>query len=51
MEPGNLAETILNNSQKEIDYFRLEIDDLLIDLSASIAEVMGLKLILLKGMQ
>ena len=33
---GNLAETILNNSQKEID-------DLLIDLSASIAEVMGSK--------
>ena len=38
---GNLAETILNNSQKEIDYLGLEIDDLLIDLSASIAEVMG----------
>lgn len=40
---GNLAETILNNSQKEIDYLGLEIDDLLIDLSASIAEVMGSK--------
>lgn len=37
---GNLAETILNHSQKQIDYLGLEVDDLLIDLSASIAEVM-----------
>ena len=37
---GNLAETLLNNSQKQIDYLGIEIDDLLIDLSASIADVM-----------
>lgn len=40
---GNLAETILNHTQKNIDYLGLEIDDLLIDLSASIAEVMNSK--------
>ena len=38
---GNLAQTILNASQKELDYLGIEIDDLLIDLSASIADVMG----------
>lgn len=37
---GNLAQTILNHSQKELDYLGIEVDDLLIDLSASIAEVM-----------
>lgn len=37
---GNLAQTILNHSQKEIDYLGIEVDDLLIDLSASIADVM-----------
>lgn len=37
---GNLAQTILNHTQKDIDYLGIEIDDLLIDLSASIAEVM-----------
>ncbi|MGT2845938.1 class I SAM-dependent methyltransferase [Streptococcus massiliensis] len=37
---GNLAETILNHSKKKIDYLGLELDDLLIDLSASIADVM-----------
>ncbi|VTS12341.1 class I SAM-dependent methyltransferase [Streptococcus pseudoporcinus] len=37
---GNLAQTLLNNSLKKIDYLGLELDDLLIDLSASIAEVM-----------
>lgn len=36
---GNLAQTILNNSSKTIDYLGIEIDDLLIDLSASIAEI------------
>ncbi|MBM7636719.1 class I SAM-dependent methyltransferase [Streptococcus saliviloxodontae] len=40
---GNLAETILNNSAKTLDYMGIEVDDLLIDLSASIAEVMGSK--------
>lgn len=37
---GNLAQTLLNNTTKSIDYLGLELDDLLIDLSASIAEVM-----------
>ena len=36
---GNLAETLLNNSQKTLNYMGMEVDDLLIDLSASIAEV------------
>ncbi len=36
---GNLAQTILNASQKELDYLGIEVDDLLIDLSA-IADVM-----------
>ena len=40
---GNLAETLLNHTQKNMDYLGLEIDDLLIDLSASIAEVMNSK--------
>lgn len=38
---GNLAQTIINHSQKKLDYLGIEVDDLLIDLSASIAEVMG----------
>lgn len=38
---GNLAQTILNHSHKSIDYLGIELDDLLIDLSASIAEIMG----------
>ncbi|CAM4108163.1 adenine methyltransferase [Streptococcus penaeicida] len=38
---GNLAQTLLNNSRKKIDYLGIELDDLLIDLSASIAEVIG----------
>ncbi|MBF0818342.1 class I SAM-dependent methyltransferase [Streptococcus acidominimus] len=38
---GNLAQTILHHSQKDIDYLGIEVDDLLIDLSASIADVMG----------
>ncbi|WP_105096835.1 class I SAM-dependent methyltransferase [Streptococcus suis] len=37
---GNLAQTILNASQKELDYLGIEVDDLLIDLSASMADVM-----------
>lgn len=37
---GNLAQTLLNNSSKELDYMGIEVDDLLIDLSASIAEIM-----------
>ena len=38
---GNLAQTILNNSSKTIDYLGIEVDDLLIDLSASVSEVIG----------
>lgn len=38
---GNLAQTICNNASKTIDYMGIEIDDLLIDLSASIAEIIG----------
>ena len=37
---GMLAETLLNHSEKNLDYLGIEVDDLLIDLSASIAEVM-----------
>ena len=37
---GNLAQTILHHSQKQLDYLGVEVDDLLIDLSASMAEVM-----------
>lgn len=37
---GNLAQTLLNNTSKKLDYVGIELDDLLIDLSASIAEVM-----------
>ncbi|AUP32574.1 Adenine methyltransferase [Streptococcus agalactiae] len=38
---GNLAQTLLNNSSKELNYMGIEVDDLLIDLSASIAEIIG----------
>lgn len=37
---GNLAQTLVNNCQRSLDYLGLEIDDLLIDLAASMAEVM-----------
>ena len=37
---GNLAQTLMNNCQCSLDYLGLEIDDLLIDLAASMAEVM-----------
>ena len=37
---GNLAQTLMNNCQRSLDYLGLEIDDLLIDLAASMAEVM-----------
>ena len=37
---GNLAQTLMNNCQRSLDYLGLEMDDLLIDLAASIAEVM-----------
>ncbi|MFC3932316.1 class I SAM-dependent methyltransferase [Streptococcus dentapri] len=36
---GNLAQTLINNSNKELNYMGIEVDDLLIDLSASIADV------------
>ncbi|WP_165212375.1 class I SAM-dependent methyltransferase [Streptococcus tangpeifui] len=38
---GNLAQTLINNSSRQLDYMGLEVDDLLIDLSASIADVVG----------
>lgn len=38
---GNFAQTLLNNSSKELNYMGIEVDDLLIDLSASIAEIIG----------
>ncbi|MGT2829060.1 class I SAM-dependent methyltransferase [Streptococcus hillyeri] len=38
---GNLAHTLVTNSRKHLDYMGIELDDLLIDLSASIADVMG----------
>ncbi|MFK4959797.1 class I SAM-dependent methyltransferase [Lactococcus garvieae] len=38
---GNLAETLLIHMQKEVDYVGFEVDDLLLDLSASMSEVMG----------
>ena len=37
---GNLAQTLMNNCQRSLDYLGLEIDELLIDLAASMAEVM-----------
>lgn len=37
---GNLGQTLINASQKQLDYLGIEVDDLLIDLSASIADVM-----------
>lgn len=46
---GNLAETILNNTQKKVDYLGLELDDLLIDISASIADVMDAKVSFVQG--
>ena len=46
---GNLAETILNNTQKNMDYLGLELDDLLIDISASIADVMDAKVSFVHG--
>ena len=38
---GLLAQTVLAYTTKQMDYFGLEVDDLLIDLSASIADVIG----------
>lgn len=46
---GNLAQTILNTSQKKLDYMGIELDDLLIDLSASIADVMGAAISFVQG--
>ena len=46
---GNLAETILNNTQKNVDYLGLELDDLLIDISASIADVMDATVSFVQG--
>lgn len=46
---GNLAQTILNASQKKLDYLGIEVDDLLIDLSASIADVMEAEISFAQG--
>ncbi|MBP2623604.1 class I SAM-dependent methyltransferase [Streptococcus oricebi] len=46
---GNLAETIVNNSSKKIDYLGLELDDLLIDLAASIAHVVDARISFVQG--
>ena len=46
---GLLAQTILNHSQKTLDYLGVEVDDLLIDLSASMAEVMGTAISFVQG--
>lgn len=46
---GNLAQTLLNHTEKTVDYFGIEMDDLLIDLSASIADVIGLDIGLAQG--
>ena len=46
--PGNLAETMVN-SRLTIDYLGLEVDDLLIDLSASIADVMESSVVFAQG--
>lgn len=46
---GNLAQTILHHSQKQLDYLGVEVDDLLIDLSASMAEVMDTGISFVQG--
>ncbi|HFI0702589.1 TPA: class I SAM-dependent methyltransferase [Streptococcus suis] len=46
---GNLAQTILNASQKDLDYLGIEVDDLLIDLSASMADVMQAEISFAQG--
>lgn len=46
---GNLAETIVNNSRLKMSYLGLEVDDLLIDLSASIADVMASSVAFVQG--
>lgn len=46
---GNLAQTILNASRKKLDYLGIEVDDLLIDLSASIADVMQAEISFAQG--
>lgn len=46
---GNLAQTILQYSHKKLDYLGVELDDLLIDLSASIAEVIGTPISFIQG--
>ncbi|MCK3942437.1 class I SAM-dependent methyltransferase [Streptococcus suis] len=46
---GNLAQTILNASQKDLDYLGIEVDDLLIDLSASMADVIQAEISFAQG--
>ncbi|MGT2895894.1 class I SAM-dependent methyltransferase [Streptococcus entericus] len=46
---GNLALTLLSQTSKQLTYTGIELDDLLIDLSASMAEIAGLPLTLVQG--
>lgn len=46
---GNLAQTLLNASKKSLDYLGIEVDDLLVDLSASIADVIGSQISFVQG--
>lgn len=46
---GNLALTLLSHSQKSLKYLGIELDDLLIDLAASAAELTNLPLTLIQG--
>lgn len=46
---GNLAQTLLNHSQKQLDYLGIELDDLLIDLAASIADVIKAEVSFVQG--
>ncbi|GGE36225.1 class I SAM-dependent methyltransferase [Streptococcus himalayensis] len=46
---GNLTQTLLNHSQKTLNYLGMEVDDLLIDLSASMAEVMKAEVSFVQG--
>lgn len=46
---GFLAQTLLNHTVKDMTYVGIELDDLLIDLSASMADVMGLSARFVQG--
>lgn len=46
---GILGATLLTTLDKKVDYFGLEVDDLLIDLAASMSEVIGLEAPFVQG--